>query len=99
MQDRSPNATKEEMQITIDLLRGRGDAAIEMLDTLIASSEEQNRKIRAYRAKLAEVDERLGIQPQDRKDNAVLIARRMLGKLGEGKSDEEIIAMIGAKNG
>ena len=89
MQDRSPNATKEEMQITIDLLRGRGDAAIEMLDTLIASSEEQNRKIRAYRAKLAEVDERLGIQPQDRKDNAVLIARRML-EIGRASCRERV---------
>ncbi len=99
MTDRSPNATKEEMQITIDLLRARGDSSIEMLDALIEEVESLLLRTRVYRDKLREVDDRLGITPQQRKNNAVVLGRRLLGKLAEGKTDEEVLKLMGGMNG
>lgn len=94
--DRSPNATKEQMQITIDLLRARGDSAIEIIESFKGKVEFLLNELTALHTQLRQVDDQLGIQPKDRKDNAILTARRMLGKQGEGKSDEEILKMIGA---
>ena len=99
MTDRSPNATKEEMQITIDLLRARGDSSIEMLDALIEEVESLLLRTRVYRDKLREVDDRLGITPQQRKNNAVVLGRRLLGKLAEGKTDEAVLKLMGGMNG
>ena len=99
MTDRSPNATKDEMQLTIDLLRARGDSAIEMLDALIEEVESLLLRTRVYREKLREVDDRLGITPQQRKNNAVVLGRRLLGKLAEGKTDEEVLKLMGGMNG
>ena len=98
MADRSPNATKDEMQITIDLLRARGDSAIEILDGVITEVESLLTKVKGLKHQLQDVDDRLGIKPVHRKENAILMARRMLGEQAEGKSDEEVLRMIGAGN-
>ena len=98
MADRSPNATKDEMQITIDLLRARGDSAIEILDGVIVEVESLLSNMKGLKAQLQSVDDSLGIKPVHRKENAILMARRMLGEQAEGKSDQEVLLMIGADN-
>lgn len=98
MADRSPNATKDEMQITIDLLRARGDSAIEILDGVIKEVEILLTQVQELKQQLKNVDDSLGIKPAHRKENAILMARRMLGAQAEGKSDEELLRMIGANN-
>ena len=98
MADRSPNATKDEMQITIDLLRARGDSAIEIIDGVVIEVESLLTKLKGLKQQIQNVDESLGIHPTHRKENAILMARRMLGEQAEGKSDEEVLRMIGAGN-
>ena len=98
MADRSPNATKDEMQITIDLLRARGDSAIEILDGVIIEVESLLSNMKGLKQQLQQVDDSLGIKPVHRKENAILMARRMLGQQAEGKTDEEVLRMIGADN-
>ena len=96
--NRSPNATKDEMQIAIDLLRARGDSCMEIIETTTLKVENLLSELNTLRAKLREVDDQLGIQPQHRKENAVLMARRLIGDAAKDKSDEEVLKMIGAYN-
>lgn len=98
MTDRSPNATKEEMQQAIDILRARGDSAIEYLYVLRDTLRGQVTHLDAYMTKLEEVDKALNIDAKARRDNAITTARRLLGKIGEGKSDEEVLKMVGRIN-
>lgn len=93
--DRSANATKEEMQQAIDILRARGDSAIETLHALRASMATDLARLDLYLAKLDAVDAQLKITSDDRKNNAVITARRILGDLATGKSDDEVLRMIG----
>ena len=65
--NRSPNATKDEMQIAIDLLRARGDSCMEIIETTTLKVENLLSELNTLRAKLREVDDQLGIQPQHRR--------------------------------
>lgn len=94
--NRSPKATPDEMQLTIDLLRARGDASVEVLETFLENLEGLVSSLRVHVKRIRDVDAQLNITKQDRVNNAVITARRMLGKIGEGKSDEEILRMVGA---
>lgn len=98
MTDRSPNATKEEMQEAIDILRARGDSAVECLYALRDVMHKNLKALDAHLAKMEEVDRALKISKDDRKNNAVITARRMLGTRGVGKTDEEVLKMVGAHN-
>ncbi len=96
--ERSARATKEEMQQAIDILRARGDSAIETLHALRASLSSDLARLDIYLAKLEAVDAQLKITGEARRDNAVITARRLLGALAEGKSDDEVLKMIGHKD-
>lgn len=84
----------EEQKDLIGLLYARGDAAIVALDTTIDSLEQQLAKLKEARVILGEFDGMLSI-PQDEHKKRLINAFRTVKPELAGKSDEEIVNMLG----
>lgn len=97
--ERSEFATKEEMQTTIDLLRVRGDTAIEILESVLAQLKPTLVTLEDAMSKLLQFDASIGIGTDDRRANAIIHARRMLGEKSKGMNDQEVLNALGGLNG
>lgn len=92
--DRSPNATREQLQATIDLLRARGDAALDFIEAQILFHLNHVQKMHMMRLKLLEIDNQMGITTKDRATNYLIQMRELIGDAANGMTDDQVIQYI-----